>query len=220
VPGAERLLEDRLLRIFRWLLPLGGGLLSCVGAYAAPAPAAYASCVACHGQRAEGNPALQSPAIAGQDAAYLKRQLLNFRSGVRGKHPKDTAGAQMRTIALGLANDAAVDAVSAYVAALPRTAVAAPARGDLRKGTALYHGKCGACHGGHAEGNPALNAPGLAGLDAAYLKRQFAWFRDGVRGTDAGDRPGRQMALMAKTLTSEKELDDVIAFIHAQGAGK
>lgn len=200
-----------------------GLVLSCAGAgleaAPAPAPATYAACVACHGPRAEGNPALQAPAIAGQDAVYLRRQLLNFRSGVRGRHPKDPAGAQMRSIALTLANDAAVNTVSAYVAALPRT-VPAPARGDLRKGTALYHGKCGACHGGRAEGNPALNSPRLAGLDAGYLKRQFENFRDGLRGTDAKDRPGRQMALMAKTLASEQELAEVIAFIHAQRAGE
>ena len=205
----------------RWAA-LAGCVVSalCVGVGAAAAPASYAPCVACHGSRAEGNPALQAPAIAGQDAAYLKRQLVNFRSGVRGRHPKDTAGARMRSIALGLQEDSTIDALSVYIAALPRTTVPTSKTGDLRKGTAVYHGKCGACHGGRAEGNPALNAPRLAGLDAAYLKRQFAGFRDGLRGTDAPDRPGRQMALMAKTLASDQELDDVIAFIHAQGAGQ
>lgn len=223
MPGAEPLDGGWSLWSSGRLAALAGFLLSsgsAGGVEAAPAPAAYASCVACHGQRAEGNVALQAPAIAGQDATYLKRQLLSFRSGTRGKHPKDTSGAQMRSIAVGLVNDATIDALSVYVAALPRTAVPAPAGGDLRKGTALYHGKCGACHGGRAEGNPALNAPRLVGLDAAYLKRQFAHFRDGLRGSDAKDRPGRQMALMAKTLATERELDEVIAFIQAQGAGK
>ena len=97
---------------------------------------------------------------------------------------------------------------------------ATPARGNLHNGNNLYHGKCGACHGGAAEGNPALKAPRLAGLDAAYIKRQFAHFRDGVRGTDPQDVPGRQMAMMAKTLPTERDLDDVIAFIQQQGRGK
>jgi cytochrome c oxidase subunit 2 len=87
----------------------------------------------------------------------------------------------------------------------------------LRNGNNLYHGKCGACHGGHAEGNPALNAPRLAGLDATYIRRQFSHFRDGVRGTDPRDVSGRQMAMMARTLPTERDLDDVIAFIHRQG---
>src|SRR5262249_2578561 len=103
---------------------------------------------------------------------------------------------------------------------LPKTLVAAPARGDLHNGNNLYHGKCGACHGSTAEGNPALKAPRLAGLDAAYIKRQFTHFRDGVRGTDPQDIPGRQMAMMAKQLPTERVLDDVIALIHQQGQAK
>ena len=104
--------------------------------------------------------------------------------------------------------------------AFRRLCSATPARGNLHNGNNLYHGKCGACHGGTAEGNPALKSPRLAGLDAAYIKRQFAHFRDGVRGTDPQDIPGRQMAMMAKTLPTERDLDDVIAFIHQQGRGK
>jgi cytochrome c553 len=180
----------------------------------------FAPCVACHGSKAEGNATLNAPAIAGQDAAYLERQLRNFRSDRRGRHKSDALGAQMRAAAAMLADDAAVAKVATYVATLPKTIVAAPARGDLHNGNNLYHGKCGACHGGAAEGNPALKAPRLAGLDAAYIKRQFANFRDGVRGTDLQDVPGRQMALMAKALPTERDLDDVIAFIHQQGRAK
>ena len=109
---------------------------------------------------------------------------------------------------------------ASYVASLPKSVGATPVRGDLHNGNNLYQGKCGACHGGKAEGNPALKAPRLTGLDAAYLKRQFAYFRDGVRGTHPQDLPGRQMALMAKTLPTERDLDDVIAFIHQQGRAK
>ena len=126
----------------------------------------------------------------------------------------------MRALAIAIADDAAVAKVASFIASLPKTVSATPARGDLRNGNNLYHGKCGACHGGKAEGNPALNSPRLAGLDAAYIKRQFAHFRDGVRGTDPKDIPGRQMAMMAKTLPTERDLDDVIAFIHQQGRAK
>ena len=37
----------------------------------------YAPCVACHGAQGEGNPALNSPALGGQDGAYLAEFLLN-----------------------------------------------------------------------------------------------------------------------------------------------
>jgi cytochrome c553 len=195
------------------VLLLGSSLSS-----AATGPAVFTPCVACHGARAEGNEALNAPALAGQDAAYLRRQLQHFRTGLRGTHPSDSLGAQMRAAAAAsLPNDAAVAQVADYVAKLPQGFVATPPRGDLRNGNNLYHGKCGACHGGRAEGNPSLNAPRLAGLDATYLKRQFRHFRDGVRGAHADDRYGRQMALMAKTLPTERDLDDVVAFIQAQG---
>jgi len=180
----------------------------------------FATCVACHGNKGEGNPTLNSPAIAGLDAAYLERQLRNFRSNRRGTHKSDTLGAQMRVLSIAIGDDAAVTRLASYVASLPKTVSASPARGNLHNGNNLYQGKCGACHGGKAEGNPALNSPRLAGLDAAYLKRQFAHFRDGVRGTDPKDIPGRQMAMMARTLPTERDLDDVIAFIHQQGRGK
>ena len=195
-------------------------LVACGAADAATGEQLYATCAACHGARAEGNPALNAPALAGQQAAYLQRQLQNFRSGLRGRHEQDPTGAQMRAAVAVLRDDASVAAVARYVAGLPKTTVKPAAGADLRNGNNLYHGKCGACHGGRAEGNEALAAPRLAGLDAAYLKRQHRHFRDGVRGAAPEDRHGRQMSLMAKVLASEKDLDDVIAFIHGVGTVK
>jgi cytochrome c553 len=196
-------------------------LLMCSAAsLAADGAKQFAACVSCHGNKGEGNPTLNAPAIAGQDAAYLTRQLLNFRSGRRGAHKSDVLGAQMRVFATALGDDAAVAKVATFVASLPKTVIAAPARGNLHNGNNLYQGKCGACHGGAAQGNPGLKAPRLAGLDAAYIKREFAHFRNGVRGTDPQDVTGRQMAMMAKTLANERDLDDVIAFIHQQGRNK
>ena len=180
----------------------------------------YAPCVACHGNKGQGNASLNAPALAGQDAAYLERQLRNFRSGIRGTRKSDTFGAQMRATAATLPDEASLAKVAAWIAALPKTQVEKPVTGNLHNGNNLYQGKCSACHGVRAEGNPALKAPRLVGLDAAYLKRQFAHFRDAVRGTDKKDIPGRQMAMMSKTIPTERDLDDVIAFIHQQGRAK
>jgi cytochrome c553 len=201
---------------------IGVLLLICSGAaLAANGDGLFASCTACHGSKAEGSATANAPAIAGQDAAYIERQLRNFRSDRRGTHKSDSLGAQMRAVATAtFADDAAVTKIATYVSALPKTVPAAQVRGNLHNGNNLYQGKCGACHGGTAEGNPALKAPRLAGLDAAYIKRQFANFRDGVRGTDQQDIPGRQMAMMAKTLPTERDLDDVIAFIQQQSRPK
>lgn len=203
-----------------WRLLAACAPLACSAGTAATGPQLYATCAACHGKLAEGNPALNAPALAGQQADYLQRQLRNFRSGLRGTHKNDLPGAQMRAAASVLRDEAAVAAVARHLAGLPKTTVKPAPGANLRNGNNLYHGKCGACHGGKAEGNAALSAPRLAGLEAAYLKRQHRNFREGIRGAHAEDRYGRQMSLMAKVLATEQDLDDVIAFMHAQGVAK
>jgi cytochrome c553 len=214
-------LPDRCLRRMALTSWIGTMLLMYSAAsFATDGEKLFAQCAACHGNKGEGNATLNAPAIAGQDAVYLERQLRNFRNRRRGDGKSDALGAQMQAAAAALADDAAIAKVASYVAKLPKTVNSQPAPGNLHNGNNLYQGKCGACHGGTAEGNPALKAPRLAGLDATYIKRQFAHFRDGVRGTDQQDIPGLQMAMMAKTLATERDLDDIIAFIHRQGRPK
>jgi cytochrome c oxidase subunit 2 len=197
-----------------------GGVFMAAAAQAATGQQLFAQCVACHGAKGEGNPTLAAPAIAGQDAVYLQRQLKNFRAGLRGAQPGDTPGAQMRAIAATLPNDAALASVATYAASLPKTVQKPAAGADLKRGNNLYQGKCGACHGTRAEGNVSLSAPRLAGLDAGYLRRQFQHFAQGMRGAHPGDTYGRQMTMMAKMLATPQELDDVIAYVHAQGTAK
>jgi cytochrome c oxidase subunit 2 len=174
----------------------------------------YQVCAACHGAAAQGNPAMGAPVLAGQGAAYLERQLQNFKANVRGADPRDTQGAQMKAMASSL-SDADIHALAAYLAALPVPDIAQPAAGDLRNGNNYYQSKCGACHGGKAEGNPGMNTPALAWQDAAYLKHQYQNFQLGVRGTNEQDKYGRQMKMMSTSLPSDKDLDDVIAFIQS-----
>ena len=71
--------------------------------------AGYAVCVSCHGASDEGNVALNSPGLTGQDATYLVRQLKNFKAGVRGSDTSDMFGAHMRAMAGSLVDDAAID---------------------------------------------------------------------------------------------------------------
>ena len=75
-------------------------------------------CAACHGPAAGGNPALNSPRLAGSDDWYLLAQLEAFRTGGRGAHPDDRTGRQMRAMAGVLPDDQAVAAVVAYIASL------------------------------------------------------------------------------------------------------
>lgn len=59
----------------------------------------HAKCGACHGGQGEGNESFKAPRIAGQDVAYLKRQMENFSNGLRGTEKADRYGRQMAMMA-------------------------------------------------------------------------------------------------------------------------
>src|SRR5712691_6738047 len=84
--------------------------------------------------------------------------------------------------------------------------------GDAAAGKQLF-AVCTACHGAQAEGNPALNAPKLAGQADWYLKRQLKNFKEGARGTHEKDVFGKMMAPMAATLGDDAAIDNVVAYI-------
>jgi len=178
------------------------------------AAAKYQSCAVCHGEGGQGNIELGAPALAGQGVQYLERQLQYFKLGVRGADPHDTQGLQMQAMAGTLA-DEDIHAVAAYLSGLPQAIPAGVAKGDLRNGNNYYQAKCGACHGGQAQGNSGLNTPALSMLNSIYLKQQFQNFQQGLRGTHPDDKYGRQMKMMSTSLPTDKDLDDVIAYIQS-----
>jgi len=75
-------------------------------------------CGACHGARASGNVALNSPALAGSDDWYLVSQLRAFRAGSRGAHAQDKTGRQMRAMASVLPSEQAIADVTAFIHSL------------------------------------------------------------------------------------------------------
>lgn len=70
---------------------------------------------------------------------------------------------------------------------------------------------CAACHGQGGEGNQALNAPKLAGLQSWYVERQLNYFKTGVRGGQ-GDTAGAMMAPMAMGL-DDNTISNLSAYI-------
>jgi cytochrome c553 len=68
--------------------------------------------------RGEGNIALGSPALTGQNDWYLVRQLKYFRDGTRGGQPGDTYGMQMRASAGLLSDNEAILDVVKYISTL------------------------------------------------------------------------------------------------------
>jgi cytochrome c oxidase subunit 2 len=175
--------------------------------------ASYGACGACHGQRGEGNPAMNAPKLAGQGDWYLRRQIINYQQGIRGSHKDDIFGQQMASMAKILPDQAALRNVSAYINTFDDQPVAPTITGNADKGASLYV-TCGACHGRQGEGSFALNAPRLAGQQDWYLKRQLSNFKAGIRGTHSKDQYGSQMILMAKMFGNEQAIDDLLAHIN------
>ena len=188
-------------------------------AVASAGKAAYMLCSSCHGPDGAGNMAMNSPAIAGQEDWYLKRQINKFKDGQRGTHAEDIFGMQMRPMAMTLANDAKIDEVVEYIASLPAPHPEATLDGDIAKGKAAYM-LCQACHGPDAKGNKMMNGPGLTGLQDWYIVTQLKHFKDGVRGAHPKDLEGMQMAPMSKTIADEQAMKDLAAYIHSLGAAK
>lgn len=172
----------------------------------------YKLCASCHGFRGEGNSLVNAPSLAGQEAWYLKRQILHFRDGIRGASKDDQYGHTMHRMALGLESDARVDDLVAYIGKLPARRSASTLDGNAEQGKTLYT-SCAACHGAKAEGNAVLNAPALTTTEDWYQARQIQLFRKGLRGAHADDTYGQQMRPMANVLKDEAAIRDVVAYI-------
>jgi cytochrome c oxidase subunit 2 len=174
--------------------------------------ASYFVCAACHGQQAEGNVALNAPKLSGQDPQYLKKQLKNYKAGIRGTHADDVYGKQMQPMAATLVNDALIDNVLAYIATLPDNPAPTTVSGDIARGAKLYV-TCANCHGADGQG-VRMNAPRAAGISDWYLLNQLKNFKEGVRGTHPADLHGKQMGFMAQMLQDEQAMKDVVAYIN------
>lgn len=61
-------------------------------------------CVQCHGENAEGNRKLKSPALDKLEGWYFIEQMRKFRAGERGYHPQDEWGRVMAVASKGLAD--------------------------------------------------------------------------------------------------------------------
>ena len=173
----------------------------------------YATCAACHGANAEGNKDLNAPKLSGQAGWYLVRQLQDFKRGLRGVHEKDTFGAQMAPMASILPDDAAIRNVVAHIASLPDVRPAATVLGNPEEGKDHY-ATCAACHGVNGQGIWSTRAPRLANMSDWYMHRQLTNFRDGIRGAHRENFDGAQMGAIAKILTDDQAITDLLDYVH------
>jgi cytochrome c oxidase subunit II len=174
----------------------------------------FAVCSACHGQQAEGNPAMHAPKLSGQPDWYLVRQLKSFKAGQRGTNQKDVFGQTMAPMAATLADEAAIRNVVAYIETLPDQPAPRTVNADLEKGRVLYS-NCAICHGADGHGNHATNAPRLAGMSDWYVLTQLENFKQGIRGRHPDDLYGIQMSSMAAMLTGEHETAELAQYVNS-----
>ncbi len=78
----------------------------------------YETCASCHGDTAKGVWSTNAPRLSNMSDWYMSRQLQHFRDGIRGGHPQDFHGAQMRSMARTLKDDQAIADVLDYIRTL------------------------------------------------------------------------------------------------------
>ena len=194
------------------LVTISVGPVALAAGDAAKGKTLYNICAACHGANAEGTAALNAPANAGQDPWYMTRQLKNFQAGIRGAHPDDTFGAQMRPMAMVLTGDQDIEDVVAYITGLDLPNPPPTVDGDIELGKQAYE-TCIPCHGEFGQGAQALDAPRLSKQHDWYIVRQLENFRAGIRGTHQSDIYGAQMRIMSQMLESDERVRAVAAYI-------
>lgn len=177
-----------------------------------PAPMDDRYCMTCHGGDGQGNIGIQAPRIAGMEPWYLRRQLENFRAGIRGTHTEDEQGLAMQPMAVKLTDESIEDIVP-WVGSFPDVPADVTIAGDAASGRNSFRG-CESCHGANAEGNQALGAPALAGQNDWYLVTQLRNFKAGYRGTHPDDSFGSMMLPMVLSLANEQAILDVVSYIN------
>jgi len=166
-----------------------------------------ATCLACHG--ANGNSLVGSfPNIAGQNEAYLYKQLVDIQTGAR-------SAVLMTGILDGLTSQNLEDLAAYYASQTPARGAADPdlvALGESIYKAGIARKKLAACTGCHSptgQGNGLAKFPMLAGQWAEYTETQLKAFRSGARGND-GD--GKMMRISAMDL-SDSEIKAVASYI-------
>lgn len=167
--------------------------------------AVYTTCHGCHGNDGQGSKYMKAPNLTGMRSEYLKRQLLNFISGKRGKGD-DAHGYQMVGRATAIGDKYKLDAVLAYIATLPIAEAVPVKRRPIPEKFKFNIEVCASCHGEFGEGNPDFNAPPIYLLDADYIERQLRNFQNDIRGYHQDDIYGKIMNASAKTIENEETL--------------
>lgn len=173
---------------------------------AAAGQAKSALCATCHG--ADGNSQIaMNPKLAGQSAAYLIKQLQDYKSGAR-QNPTMSA-------MVGSLSEQDMADIAAWFSSQEVTLGGTdPAKLEL--GEKLYRAgnsdlsvaACSACHGPTGAGNGPAGFPSLSGQHVEYTLAQLRAFRAGERSNDNSG----MMRTVAERLT-DAELEALASYV-------
>ena len=185
---------------------IGSAPLALAAGDAAAGQAKSAMCGACHG--ADGNSASADfPKLAGQNAGYLYKQLVEFKAGTR-------VNPTMQGMVAALQDQDMQDLAVYFAGQKPTKGEADPAL--VKAGEALFRGgnldtgvsACSACHGVSGTGNEGAKFPSLAGQHAKYTETQLLAFRSMARAND----PGQMMRGVAARMT-DAEIKAIASYL-------
>lgn len=163
-------------------------------------------CAACHA--VDGNSAAAAnPKLAGLNAEYLYKQLVEFKSGAR-------KNAIMAGMVAGLSEQDMANLAVYYSAQQPKPATSKDQELAL-VGQKIFRGgvqgagvpACASCHGAQGQGIPA-QFPRLAGQHSDYIYTQLNDFRLGTRANDGA----KMMRTIAAKMT-DADMKAVAAYI-------
>jgi cytochrome c553 len=166
------------------------------------------ACITCHGPK--GQSAVGTwPKLSAQHAAYLTKQLRNYKDGTR-------ANPIMMGMSAAL-TDQDMQNISSYLAKQPLSQGVAQNKETIELGQSIYRGgiaakgvpACAACHSPTGAGIPA-QYPLLGGQWSDYTNAQLLAFREGVRKNSA------QMTAIATKLSDQemKAVADYMSGLH------
>jgi len=140
------------------------------------------ACGACHA--ADGNSEIGNfPKLAGQNAKYLIKQMVEIQSGARSV--PEMAGQ------LDGKNEQDLEDLAAYFSS-KKILGGKTAADQLELGQSIYRSgipakqvaACTACHGAKGQGLSTAGFPALGGQHAAYTQKQLQSFRTSLRNND------------------------------------
>lgn len=197
-------------------LTLPGWLQAATEGDASRGAEAAAVCTSCHQADGSGKHNEQGeswPKLAGLDADYLARQLLDYKSGER-------ENATMKPFADMLSEQQVADVAQYYSEMAPQPGQGGDNASEkvLQRGQQLaergdwseYIVSCKSCHGPDNQGAGSV-FPGIAGQHAGYIEAQLKAWQAGERTNDPQDL----MGTIAKRL-SDDDIQAVAAWLATQ----